>query len=495
MIERVDPCRFMVPPRESRTGNPTQGYYYDAIDRAVLLALFRERDKETIEAIQNAKPADSKLHDVDNQAFVDDVEIFEAWHLPSSRVDRDDPKTWGLNDKGEFDPSIDPGHDGRRVLCIDGFTLINEPWPFPYFPVPWFKPQRKRRSYWSRSVPETLAGGQLMVNQMNQRVDNIMHMHGRPIMFVSKQAKVNTNKITNSPVGIIEVNGQPSQAVYMLTPQAVPSEYLARIDKLIAWMKEQVGLNDMAMTGSKPAGIDHAPGMEHLSDELSARHTAKFHAWERFHQDLATCIVDCHRMLADHAKRNKQKYNVVFAGDRELMTIDWKDADLGKAVYTVKVWPTNLLPVTPAAKANKLAQWVDSGYITATEMWEKLDHPDTESIQGDAGAKRKNIESKLAKLIGGAAFEECMPTPYLDLELAKKMCANKLNELEAKGYDQKVLDRLRSFYETTQKFIDQEKQKAAALAAPPVPPMPPGSPPGAPPPPPGPPPGPPGVLQ
>lgn len=495
-IERIDPCRFLVPLRETRTGNPTQAYYYNAIDRAELLAMFRNAEPDVIAAIENAKPADPKLYDIENQEFVDDVEIFEAWHLPSSRVDRDDPKVWGLNEDGEFDPDIDPGHDGRRVLCIDGFTLINEPWPFPYFPVAWFKPQRKRRSYWSRSVSETLAGGQLMVNQMNQRVDNIMHMHGRPITFVSKQAKVNTNKITNGPATLVEVNGNPSQAVYMLTPQAVPNEYLQRIDRLIAWMKEQVGMNDMAMTGEKPAGIDHAPGMEHLSDELTARHTTKMHAWEGFHTTLAEICTDGHRMLYDFAKRSGKNYKVVFVGSKDLQQIDFGDCDLGKNVYRWKTWPTNLLPLTPAAKANKLFQWVDGGYITISEAFEKLDHPDTDSIQGDASAFRKNIELKLAKLIGGESFEDCMPQPYMDLELAKKMCSAKLNDLEARGYDEKVLDRLRQFYETAQSWIDKQAQKQASLAAvangngpPPGPPgIPAGPPPGAmPPPPPGPP--------
>lgn len=497
ILDRIDPCRFMVSQRESRLGVPRSAYYYDTMDRGELLAMFRDATPEVLEAIANAKFAPSELTHSEDEDFVDDVEVFEAWHLPSSSVDRDDPKSWGINEDGEYDPKMNPGHDGRRVLCIDGTVLIDEPWPFPYFPVAWFKPMRKRRSYWSRSVPEVLAGGQLLLNTMNARIDEAMHFHGRTLLIAWKNAKINTSKITNSTHTILESNVPPSQAIMHVSPQSMPGDYLNRPDKLIAYMEKQWGINEMALSGAKPAGIDHAPGMERLSDELSARHTTKSHAWENFHQDLTLLVIDGHRMLADHCKRNGQDYSIVFSGDRDLEDINWRKADLGKAVYRVKVWPTNLLPQTPAAKANTLIDWMQSGFITVEQAWQMMDHPDTEAILGDYIAKRENIEKKIAKLVGGASFEDCMPHPYMDLDLCLTISSSKLNKFESKGYEDSVLDKLRKFYETAKKLRDDELAKQKALAMPPGPPGPPmpPPPPGADMPPPGPPmPGPPPAM-
>lgn len=481
VLDRIDPCRFMVSARESRLGTPRSGYYYDTMDRAELLAMFRDAEPDTLEAIENAKCAPQELSH-SQEEFVDDVEVFEAWHLPSSRVDRDDPKSWGIGEDGEYDPRLNPGHDGRRVLCIDGKTLIDEPWPFPYFPIAWFKPMPKRRSYWSRSVPEVLAGAQLLLNDIDANVNEIMHFHSHPKLVVWRNAKLNLAKITNSNKSILESSVPPQQALYHIVPQAVPGEYIARSKEIIQWGEKQFGMNEMALTGQKPAGIDHAPGMQHLSDELSARQTVRSHAWESFHTDLAQIVIDGHRMLADHCKRNKEDYSVVFGGDRDLEEIKWDRADLGEAVYRVKCWPTNLLPQTPAAKANKLIEWMQAGLINAEQALTMVDHPDIEALIGDHIAKRLNIEKKIAKLVGGAPFEDCMPHPYMDLDLCKTICSNTLNKYEAKGYPETTLDKLRQFYETTQKFIDAEVAKKAALAAPPpgAPPMlPPG---GAPPP-------------
>lgn len=476
VLDRIDPCRFMVSVRESRLGTPRSGYYYDAVDRSELLAMFRDAKPEVLEAIRNAKPAPSELNHGKKEEFVDDVEIFEAWHLPSSSVDRTKPLAWGINEDGEYDPTLNPGHDGRRVLCIEGMVLIEEPWPFPYFPIAWFKPMRKRRSYWSRSVPEMFAGPQALLNDIARNIAEIMHFHSHPKLVVWKNAKLNVSKITNSNKSILESSVPPSQAIYHVVAQSVPGEYLTREKEIIAWCEKQYGLNDMAITGQKPAGIDHAPGMQHLSDELSARHTTKMHAWEGLFIDLAQLVIDCHRMLADHCERNGEDYMVVFGGDRELEAINFRKADLGgAAVYRVKCWPTNLLPQTPAAKANKLIEWMQAGFITAEQALTMVDHPDTESLVGDHVAKRKNIEKKLDQLVAGAPFEKCMPNPYMDLALGKQICSNRLNKFEVDGYDDKVLDKLRQWFEACQKQIDAEIAKKQAQMAPPpgAPPMPP----------------------
>jgi hypothetical protein len=482
VLDRIDPSRFMVSRRESRLGTPRSGYYYDAIDRSELLAQFRDADAETIQAIIDAPVApEGVAHREKDEDFVDDVEIMEAWHLPSSSVDRTSPTAWGIGEDGEYDPRLNPGHDGRRVLCIQGKTLIDEPWPFPYFPIAWFKPLPKRRSYWSRSVPEVLAGAQLLLNNINSNIDEIMHFHSHPMLIVWRNAKLNATKITNSNKSILESNVPPQQALYHVVPQAVPGEYLTRQDKIIAWAEKQWGMNDMAMSGQKPASIEHAPALEHLSDELSARHTVRNRAWELFHTDLGQLVIDGHRMLADHCKRNGEDYSVVFGGDRDLEEIDWEKADLGAAVYRVKCWPTNLLPNTPAARANKLIEWMQAGLITAEQAMENTDHPDTEAILGNFIYKRKNIEKKIEKLLGGEPMEKVMPNPYMDLKLCLTIASNKLNELESKGFDEASLDKLRNWYEVAKKQDDAEMAKQAALQAPPAPgPMPGG--PGAPPP-------------
>ncbi len=480
VLDRIDPSRFMVSARESRLGTPRSGYYYDAIDRSELLAMFRDAEKDVIDAILDAPVAPAGVsHRESDEDFVDDVEIMEAWHLPSSSVDRTDPTAWGIGDDGEYDPRLDPGHDGRRVLCIQGKTLIDEPWPFPYFPIAWFKPLPKRRSFWSRSVPEVLAGAQLLLNNMNARIDEIMHFHGRPLLAIWKQAKLNTSKVTNGTHTILETSVPPGQAILHISPQSVPGEYLSRVEKLIMWAEKQWGINEMAMSGTKPAGIEHAPALEHLSDELSARHTVRNRAWESFHTDLGQLVIDGHRMLADHCKRNNEDYSIVFAGDDDLESIDWNQADLGAAVYRVKCWPTNLLPNTPAAKANKLIEWMQLGILTAEQAMERVDHPDTRAILGNYIYKRKNIEKKLGKLMSGEAFEKCMPHPYMDLKQCLTISSNQLNEFESKGYDESKLDKLRNWYETAKKLDDAETAKLAALAAPPTPlpgAMPPGPP-------------------
>ncbi len=143
----------------------------------------------------------------------------------------------------------------------------------------------------------------------------------------------------------------------------------------------------------------------------------------------------------------------------------------------MKVWPTNLLPQTPAAKANTLIEWMKAGLINAEQALAMTDHPDTESLVGDYVAKRENIEKKITMLMAGGSFEKCQPHPYMDLDMSMTIAANRLNKFESKGYDDAALEKLRKWYEAAAKLKADKMAKNAAMVAPAAP--------GAPPPPPG----------
>src|SRR5690606_12062938 len=131
----------------------------------------------------------------------------------------------------------------------------------------------------------------------NSRIDKIIKLHAIPRIIVSRNAKINPGKLTNGLADVLEVNGPAQQAVYLLQPNSIPSELLRRVDDITRWSEKQVGLSEMSLAGRKPPGVDHAPGMQHLADTESIRHTTDFRAWEDFHVDASRIVVDCCRML------------------------------------------------------------------------------------------------------------------------------------------------------------------------------------------------------
>lgn len=472
--ERVFAHDVLVDPQDAKYGKPRQLWHVEAIDRRVLLKRWGT-SPEAIKAIERAPSAPySSLDRAAHQAgeISDRVLVMEYWRLPAGSVDASKPSAFGRDEDGNLDPSVDPGHDGLHTVCIEGAPLLEEPWPFEYFPIAWFRPMRTSVGFWGRSIPETLAGAQLEINRLNDRIGKILHLIAVPRIFVSKNAKINRAKLTNEVGAIYEVQGSPHQAVYVYAPTSVPNELFRRIDDVTRWAEKQIGLSELSIGAIRPKGIDHAPGLQHLADTESLRHTPDFRAWEEFHLEAARIIVDCFRMLDRYGDAPVE---VLWGSSKQLARIRWRDVDLHADRYHLRVWPTNLLPQTPAARKSFVLDLLNAGLLSQQQAMQALDYPDIEALLGDTTARLEAIERRIAKARNGDDY--AAPDPYLHLELAAQTALDAINRMDADGEDEEKIDRVRQWYEDTLELINRQRAQEAALAAPPdaaAPPGPPG---------------------
>jgi hypothetical protein len=499
---RVRSWEFWVPEREARLGEPRQATHGQSVERGVLAAMFDE-DSEEHEMVMGApaEPLDSR--DAILGETSDMVLVYEMWHLPSAKPD--------LSDDGAFAEKLaDRIHDGRRVMILKSATggkpavLLDEPWPFEYFPVSWYRPWRDPAGYWSRSLPETLASAQSELIDIGEKIQSIMRTHSVPHLLIWENAKINLSEWTNDHAAIIKTRVPPGQAAQYLTPQSVPAELFQREQRIIDWAQKQVGVTDMALSGEKPPGLEHAPGMEHLAEMTMQRHTRPFQAWERAHTDAAKIIIDTIRMMA---RDEDADLSFMFGGQRDLEEIKWKDMDLERDKFLITVQPTSLFAQTPTAKFRQVEKMIDMGVPVSIAMRALFNFPDAEALLGDQNAEEENIKKILVRVASGAPDEETIPHPYLGLELAQLLCKQMINRVQADakaGESDDAIDRLSRWWDLVEKTKNQKAiaagaaqgvatgavDPAAAMAAQPgMPPPPGGMPPSMPPPgmPPGPP--------
>lgn len=463
------------------------GFDFEVVDRYMLLEDFghklndrgdRVRDEENYEKIKsaNSAPGDFLGDEQSSEETRDQVLVITGYHLPSGYVELDQNEAFGLDDDGEVDDSIDPGHDGARVVMIENHVLHVEPYPHDTFPVAEFFPAKDPIAYGSRGVPETLAGGQLALNKYNRRIEDMLHFHARALLVMWRNAKINPNKITNGAATILQSNVPPAQAIQHIQPQAVSPDLINRVDKITAFMQSQYGVNDMALSGEKPPGVDHAPGMEFLSEELTLRHTEKGDAWKNANIKLAKRVIECLRLLA----LRKKDLEVVFQDNRHLRRIKWAEVELERSRFSVKAWPTNLLARTPAAKLRRLTELVNMGVpVDKVLLMLAEEFPDMQALTGDVGAARRNIRRKIDKIAKEGYSEEYSPHSYVNLELAKELATEAINRLEEEGNDA-GMENVIKFHEAVV-FLENKAKADAAAAAQGIPPAPAGMP-GAPPP-------------
>lgn len=471
VIDRVFPWEVYVPEEESRYGEPRQMLHRQPVDRRVLLALYPEHE----EAIRQAPvcPDDWRYT---TYAFTGDtsdlVAVWEGWHRPSGRVDLEDPASFGVGDDGELDPSLDPGHDGRHVVAIENATLSDRPWPFDYFPIASFRPNPDPMGYWSRSIPETLAGEQLELIKLGRRMGALVHLHAVPRIVVSRSAKLNKQAISNDYATILDCNGSPENAIQYLQPHAVPSELFQREQSIVDAAMNKVGLSELTAYAQKPAGVDHAPGMQMLLDTESIRHTPAFRSWEDFHLDLGRAVVDAVRMLAEA----DPDFEILWGDDRQLQKIRWRDVDLERSKYRIKKWPTNLLPQMPAARASMIAQLSQSGALPepmATKAM--LENPDIKALLGDTTAEQENVDRHIERILKDGYSEATAPHPFMNLALCKTSSASRINRLEADGVSDGKVEGLRRFWADADELEKRAKNEAVQASQGELPP---GGPPG-----------------
>jgi hypothetical protein len=459
----AQPWEYYVPKREARTLRPRQTFNRTVIDRGELLAYYADADKETIHRIEDAEPAkqDDAEYDTYRDGSISDmIVISKAWHLPSGRVDLDDERSFG---RGKDGRSVSPGHDGRHMCTLaDGFVLASEPWPYAFFPQSWFLPNRVPGHFWSRGLPEILAPVQLTMNRWNERMDRIIERHARPLLVTWKNAKIAPARITNELASILESQVPPGQAMQYLQSPGVPPELMQRVAQLRADGRDQIGLSELAMEAKRPQGLTSAPPMRHLQDRENVRHGPEYKAWDRFFLSSARNDVRCMREIA----RQNPDYEVAFGNDKELKRQKWADMNLEDDKFKLKTHPTNLFATDPAARSEQQIEWMNAGLITKEQALTNMDNPDSEAILGDTMAPERNIERRLDAIIKANEYTaELMPTPYMDLDLAKRLVVRRLNRIEADGESQDKIDRLVAFEQDIDDISAQRASKLAEAAA------------------------------
>jgi hypothetical protein len=465
----VWPWMYFVPRMEARYGNPRQKFARYILPRDVLLSFVGD-DKRARQAVEEANPAsyeDVRSAGAEEPGRVADmVVIYKAWHLPSTRVDLNDPRAYGETAKGN------PGkanHDGRHLVALDAKTadtppLIDIPWPHDYYPVSWFKPNPIPGSFWSRGEPEVLANAQIELMRWNARMEKILDLHARPLLLLSKGAKLNPAMINNALGNIFQVEGNTQGAITHVTPNAVPPDLLRRVQDIPTWAREQRGMSEMSMAARKPAGINHEPGLAYLADTETQRHTVEFKSWERFKLDGYKNIIRCLNELA----RRVEGFEVVFATADTLKRHAWDKIHIDEDMYVLKAWGANFFKQNPAQRADQIMDLIDRQMLPPEDAFDAIDAPDLKALMGDRNIMLKNITRRLDRIVRADEYtEDMMPDPYMDLKMAKREGIKRKARLE---YNEEPDDRIQRVVS----FL----QDVDAMMPPPAPPAPP---PGAPP--------------
>ena len=168
-VERVFPGEIYVDQAEGMYGDPKQIYRRKYINRDVLLDMFPNQEG----AIRTANGPSDEFSDLERDSTVDQIEVVEAWHLPS-----------GPDAK-----------DGKHCIILDGGTLLEESWDHDYFPFVFIHWSERLRGYWGMGLAEELTGIQVEINKLLMKIQKAFQLLAVPWVLVEAGSKIKKARV------------------------------------------------------------------------------------------------------------------------------------------------------------------------------------------------------------------------------------------------------------------------------------------------------------
>jgi hypothetical protein len=456
-VDRRFPFETILDDREALYGKPRTRALRKHYDRHVLIENYAKEedgdDTKTREAkAEIRRVIEGAQRDVDPEDFdyddtCDQVLVYEGWHLRSGRKAK----------------------DGKHILCIRGATLLLEDYEEDTFPIEDIAPMRPLFGWWGIGMAEKVSGIQSEINRIMRDIQRSMHLIAKPHWMVENSSKVASAHLDNDIATIIRYSGAVPPTVY--TPQAMAADVYSHLQFLYRTIYEITGISQLSAQSQIPAGLERASGiaLNTFLNSETERFTAFVHADEQLSKRASEQILRLSRQISKKRRGYKARAMVPGGGFEEL---PWNDVDLGDK-YAIEVFPTSMLPQTPAGKLAFVGEITDRQYLDSDEALELLDWPDTKGFLKRRSAPRRLIERNIALMKKG---EPITPEPLDNHKLALVLVNQAYHEARIENLPEDRLELLREYLVLTEKHMNGNKP-------PPPPPLPAGAPP--PPPPPG----------
>lgn len=401
--ERVFPGEIMIDEQSALFDKPRSMFQRKWVSAEVLKSAYAKkengkRDGEVADAIDEAAGnSDIYQYSGDQMVAYDLVEVIEAWHLPSGRDEK----------------------DGRHCICINGKTLLDEQYDCDDFPFVVFRWNALPVGFYGQGLVEQLEGLQAEINKLAHRIQDSMNIFATSWVLAEK-GSVNKAHFKNTPGTIIEYErGQQPPAV--VQTGSVEAGVYRHLETLINKAYQISGVSQLTASGVKPSGVESGVAMRTLLDVETERFAQLSRDWEHFFISAAKKVVGTAKKLYEGERVD---YRAHWIARDFVKTIKWSDVDMDADSYVLKVYPTNMLPSTPAGKLSTVQDMLRLGLLDQTQALSLLDYPDMESAQRLNAAGVEELDMVLDTILYEGSY--IPPEPFQNLEFGIARAQSKI---------------------------------------------------------------------
>lgn len=433
-VERVPPESIMVDEYAARDRPPRSLYQIELISADALIELYPKHRLAIAECARSgplfADPVNPSM-----AIETDEVEVIEAWHLPTTK------------DSG----------DGRHVISVRGTVLLDEEWDRQTFPFVHHQFCDCLHGFYGQGVAERQLPLQLEVNKIAQRIQEAMHYHAKADVYVEEGAIDEKHIKNNSGNIVFYKRGQQPPVVRQ--QGSMPAEVFRYLGDLEKRAFEYEGVSQMSASSKKPAGIESGVALMNLHDFETLRHGEILDRYQQSYQRLAEEIIACAAKLHEHST----DYEVHYRGKDFAKRIKWSEVSMERDRFVITVYPANLLPQTPAGRLETVQQLMGAGFIDRNEALKMLDMPDVRAQLTLSNAEIEDIDATCEDIILRGKYEPPIPTQG-NLEFAIQRVTAKFLDARRKNVPDDRLDMLLQWIDDAEAILREAQPPPQAMA-------------------------------
>src|SRR5690606_23374763 len=95
------------------------------------------------------------------------------------------------------------------------------------------------------------------------------------------------------------------------------------------------------------------------------------------------------------------------------------EVEMDRESYVTRVFPTSILPTTPAGKLQTVQELTQAGFIEKEQAVDLLDFPDLEAYMGLKNAPIDCVKRIIEQFLDEGEYQT--PEPYMNIPLSKSM--------------------------------------------------------------------------
>lgn len=445
--ERALATEFSISPRDGLiNGQPRTLYRHRPMPRDVMEADCKG-DEAALAAIKAAPR-------VTTGEPGDDIDVYEAWHLPSGE---------GTD-------------DGWHVMAVDApdGCIVAEKYDKPFHETVFFPLEGKFTTAWGLSLMTQARKLQCRINANDYRSERITKLFASGHLYLNKASNVKKSSLTNEIGSVWEGNAPMAEAMGYLQFQGATADIEAKIERDGQRIFENLGVNQAMSQATTDSSID-ASGAAKREDKATSgqRNAERQQRWEQFHIDcvrVALSIVrDCVTKTDAGKDRKKAKsagsYKVATPGRRGLTITDWKDVAIDEKDYILEIKPANPIPTEPAGLVAFGQQMIELGAWKPERLAGYLQDLDADGRTNRQMSAERNLEKTYEALLYDKAAA-AMPDEFTNYSLALEIGTEYLEQGKEDGVPEKHLERVRRYMKKCKALA---KAAAAAMQPPPAP--------------------------